>query len=142
MSDTVDVKFLYPPNWQGELPDRGGWRSVRILLTCISDGTGEAAVRKLNISELRTVNGNAPGKTAIEKIEWDMSGFDNILLEWDRVPKETITVLSGQGRADYRNSGGLVDPGEGATGDILLTTTDPTAGGSYSIDVTVRLKDG
>ena len=143
MADTVNVRWVYPPNWDGNPPEQGGWRKVTIEMTGTSDGTGESAVTKLDISELRTVNGIVPTRTVVERLEWDISGFDNILLEWDRNPKETIEVLSGRGHRDYRDRGGLVDPGESgdATGDILLTSNGAASGGSYSILMTVRLKD-
>lgn len=143
MSDTVRVRFVYPPNWDGNPPEKGGWRQVTIQLSGISDGVGEEEVVKLDISELRTVTGAPPSRTVIERLEWDISGIDNIHLQWDRNPKETIAVLSGWGKANYSPMSGLPDPGEAgdATGDILLTSNGAAAGGSYSILMTVRLKD-
>uniref|UniRef100_A0A6M3JW67 Putative structural protein n=1 Tax=viral metagenome TaxID=1070528 RepID=A0A6M3JW67_9ZZZZ len=143
MSDTVNVRWVYPPNWDGNPPDKGGWRKATIQMTGISDGTGESEVVKLDISELRAVSGAAPYRTTIERLEWDVAGIDNIHLQWDRNPKETIVVLSGRGKRDYRPEGGLVDPGEtgDATGDILLTSNSAAPGGSYNILMTVRLKD-
>ncbi len=142
MSDTVNVRWIYPPNWDGNSPDIGGLKKVIIELNGISDGSGESEVVKLDISDLCTTNGVAPSRTVIEQLEWDISGIDNVHLQWDRNPKETIKVLSGQDKRDYRSQGGLVDPGEAgdATGDILLTSNSPAVGGSYSILMIVRLK--
>ena len=148
MADTVKVRWLYPPNWDGFLPDQGGFKRVVIQLTCMSDGGGETNVVKLNLSELRTPSGKVPTRTAIERVAYTIFGL-TVKLEWDRTPNEIIAVLNAAGTVasdfrDYKRVGGLVDPGEPGgegTGDILLSTTNADAGDSYDIVLTVRLKD-
>ena len=147
MSDTVNVRWIYPPNPAGYLPDKGGFKRVVLQLTGVSDGTGETDVVKLKLSDLRTPSGNVPSRTAIERIEYQVYGL-TVTLEWDRRPHETIAVLNAAVGADsgsrsYRSGGGLVDPGESGdgTGDILLTTTNADSGDSYDINLVVRLKD-
>lgn len=148
MSDTVKVRWVYPPNWDGNLPDAGGFKRVAIQLTGVSDGTGETDVVKLRLSDLRTPNSNVPKRTAIELIDYQVYG-QTVTLEWDRRPHETIAVLNAatgadSGRRSYQKTGGLVDPGGltgDATGNILLTTTNADSGDSYDITLVVRLKD-
>jgi hypothetical protein len=149
MADTVNIRWVYPPNYDRapNPPDNNGWKRVVIQMTGLSDGTGETAVTKLNISELRTTSGSVPTRTAVERIEYNIYG-KTVKLEWDRAPKELISLLNGaggpsQGVLDWKKQGGLVDPGKAGdgTGDILLTTTDATSGDSYDITMTVRLKE-
>ncbi len=144
MADTVNEQWLYPPNWDGNAPVKGGWKRVKKRFTCISDGTGETAVTKIDISELRTTLGNAPTRTVVESVYFNQQGFTSILLEWDRAPYSTICVLSGtEGLLDFTKAGGLADPSaEGdRTGDILLTTAGADAGDAYDITICLKLKD-
>jgi len=144
MADTVTEQWIYPPNWDGNAPEKGGWQRVTKRLTCISDGTGETAVKKVDISELRTVNGNPPTRVVVESINFNQQGFTSIKLEWDRAPLFTIAVLSSSdGLLDFTEVGGLVDPGQAGdrTGDILLTTSGATSGDAYDITLCLKLKD-
>jgi len=144
MADTVTTKWIWPPNWDGGFDDNQGTRKWTVQLTGISDGTGEAAVRKVDISTLFLPNGGTPAKSIIERIEGDSSGYTALRLYWDRTPAENIAVIGGDGNfcLDYTEQGGNVDPGESGdgTGDIMLTTTGYTSGDSYNIKLTFRLK--
>jgi len=142
MADAVAIKWIYPANWDGNPPSSGGWNRVKVQLTCLSDGTGETNVKKVDISEFRTTEGIAPIGTIIDRIEYDVSGF-NVLLEWDRAPAAEITRLIGapsgiSGVIGYS----LVDPSDGTdgTGDILITTTGATSGDGYRILLHMRFK--
>lgn len=143
--DTITTRWIYPPNWHGDLPDKGGWKKVRIMRICQCAGTGETDAIVLTIADLRTTEGLVVKRTVIEKIRWHTEGYTNITLEWDRTPDEHIYTISGDntGEADFRSSGGLVDPGEAdvGTGDIILTTTGHDSGDTYTIELVVRLKD-
>jgi len=137
MADAVTTQWVYPPNWQGETEP--GWRRMIVHLTNISDGAGETAVVKVNKGELRTKQGREPSKLVVEKIVPQISGMA-VTLAFDRVPVETIAVLNdASGCMEF--DGGLVDPGEGGTGDIILTTTGHSSGDSYDIILHIRLKD-
>jgi len=135
------VQWLWPPNWDGNPTDTGGLKKVTLHLTAICDDTGvntdESNVIKLDISELRKVDGVAPTRTAIESIKWSIAGFSNVKLFWDRAPYSTIVAMSGEGKA-YN----IVDDSDGTdgTGDILLTSYNAQVGASYDITLTVRLK--
>ncbi len=141
MADTVNINWIYPPNWDGNPPDSqyDGWRTVIVQLTGISDGTGESEVTKVDISELRCSNGAVPTRTAVKVLEWDIKDIDSIHLEWDRAPRKTIQVLNGQGKRSAR----VVDASMAGdrTGDILLTSNGAAAGGSYLITLEIDLKE-
>jgi len=145
MADTIFTKWIYPPNWHGDLPDKGGWKKVHIMRTCQSDGTGETDAIVLTIADLRTTEGKVVKRTVIERIKWHTEAYTRIALEWDRTPDEHIYTISGDttGDMDFRSSGGLVDPGEAdiGTGNILITTTGYDSGDNYTIELVVRLKD-
>lgn len=137
MASKFDVYWLYPPNWNGFVPDKGGWKRVTLRLTGDVDVLGETQEVKLDLSALQCTSGQPVLRTVVEKIRWSCLGAaDTVKLEWDRTPKQTIAILSRSGNEDYTKQGGLVDPGGGGTGDILLTCTD-----SYDITLQVKLKD-
>lgn len=101
-----------------------------IKLTNLSDGTGESAVLKVDVS---TLNG-APSTVAIEKIWYSVSGM-NVTLLWDATTDVRIIELGANtGVMCFKEFSGLPNnAGVGITGDILLTTTGHTSGDSYSI---------
>ena len=130
MVDTVDTKVVF-----------AGTRRYVTRLTNISDGTGESAVVKVDVSALTGPDGTPPTYTAVEKIEYDISGM-TVRLYWDADTDDEIAVLSGAGFLDWSEAGGLVDPkSTGTTGDIVLTTNAHTAGDTYTITLYLILKD-
>lgn len=140
MADTTTVQWLYPPNWDGGFAPGGGFRKYAVRLTGISDGTGETGVIKVNLSELRTPAGKKPAKSIIEKLAWNLRGYNNITLYWDRASAETIAVLSDSGELCLKKEGGQADPGDGGTGDILLSATGADLGDAYDITIWFRVK--
>ena len=141
MADTVDVRYLYPPNYD-DMPNPMPTRKVVVQMTGLSDGTGETDVVKVRLSDLLKNNGQTPTRTAIEKIVGNVFGM-TVRLEWDRAPNAEIKLLAaGRYNLDYRSVGGLVDPGEEGdrTGNIMLTSLYTDSGDSYDITLTVRLK--
>lgn len=106
-----------------------GPRNAVMKFTNLSDGTGEAAVVKVDVSALQ----GAPSKVRIEKVHYCVNGMVVTLL-WDATTDVRIIELSGDGWLDFRDFGGLPNnAGAGVTGDIAFTTTGATAGDSYSI---------
>ena len=139
MADTVNTNVLFD-----------GSRKRIIQLTNESDGTGESAVVKVDVSAITIgpLGGNqrgsniAPVKLAVEEIEWQVSGFNYVVLEFDATANDEIAVLKGSGYKNYRPSGGIVDPqSTGFTGDIVLTTDGAIDGASYDITLVLR-KEG
>lgn len=147
MSDSVKVEYLYPPNMlDGGWDEKQGNKRVIVQLSGLSDSTGETDVVKIKMSDLKTHNGNVPGRTAVEWIEYDIFGL-TCVLEWDRAPHAEIIRLNAHAvntawRFDWTSFGGKVDPGgDDRTGDILLTTTNTDSADSYEITICLRLKD-
>ena len=107
-----------------------GPRNLVRKFTNLSDGTGEAAVLKVDVSSFE----GAPAGVRIDRVEYDISGMQVSLL-WDADTDVTALILStGQGCLDFAALGGLKNnAGTGVTGDLLLTTTGHTANDSYTI---------
>lgn len=130
MADTVDTKVIRN--------DHGRY-VVRLLNQ--SDGTGESAVTKVDVSTLTATNGGTPTYTTINRIEYSVFGMNHVTLFWDANTDDEIAVLSGQGVLEFTPDGGLTDPkSAGTTGDIKLTTDGATASGGYDITIWMKLK--
>jgi len=131
MTDTVNSDVLID-----------GLRNYVIRLQNVSDGTGESAVTKVDISALAGPDGiNAPSYFAIEQIEYSIQGMDYVQILFDATTDDEAATLSGQGYSDYRGVGGHNDPqSTGTTGDINLTTSGAVSGGSYDITLHLRKK--
>lgn len=107
-----------------------GERNVVMKFTNVSDGTGETAVLKVDVSTLA----GAPASVKITRIDYDISGMAvNVL--WDATADVSAIVLStGQFSLDFGVMGGLPNnAGAGVTGDILFSTIGHTLGDTYSI---------
>jgi len=144
MADTVSVNWICPPDMQDwAWQDKSGNRRVVVQFTNLSDGTGETGVKKVDLSDLKTHNGNVPQRTVVEKIDYMTDGMA-VRLYWDRAPDALIAYLpeDSMGCMDWSDAGGKVDPGLlDDTGDILLSTIGHAAGDTYDITMTLRLKD-
>lgn len=119
-----------------------GDRIAVLKFTNISDGTGEAAVLKVDVSTLQTESGT--GKTCtgvtIQQVWYDCSGMTVDML-WDATADVVCWTLSGFGFFDFRQAGPLTNnAGAGKTGDIMFTTTGHTSGDRYTVMLTVRKK--
>lgn len=131
MADVVDSKVLF-----------NGTRKYSVRLTNVSDGTGESAVIKVDISTLIGPNGAAPTSAKVREVLWSIQGFTSVRLFWDHTTDDEIVVLSaGNGYANYEGVGGMNDPKTtGGTGDILLTTAGAVSGATYDITLVLELK--
>lgn len=107
-----------------------GARNTVIKLTNVSDGTGESAVLKADVSALL----GAPSLVGIESVTYDIQGMTVTLL-WDADTDVTALVLGpGIGALDFAWFGGVPNNGgAGVTGDIKLTTTGHSSGDTYTI---------
>jgi hypothetical protein len=109
--------------------------------TNLSDGTGESAVQKIDISGLTNQLGAAPTKVKINKINYSISGMSVGIL-FDHTTDDQVLVLSGSGEKDFTKEGGLADPASsGGTGDILFTTYGHAANDSYDITMEIQLSN-
>lgn len=130
MADTTDIQVIH-----------SGPRRYSIKMSSYSDGTGEIDAIKIDKSTLIGPNGVEPSKLVIEEIEWNLQGYNYVILEWDRTTDQEIAVLgTSSGYKNYRPVGGLCDNATGGTGDLVLTTSGAVAGASYDITLVVRLK--
>lgn len=106
-----------------------GARNVVMKFTNLSDGTGESAVLKVDVSALS----GAPSAVDIRRVHYNVNGMVVTML-WDATTDVRILELSGYGTLDFSDFGGLPNnAGTGVTGDILFTTTGAALSDSYSI---------
>lgn len=141
MADLVQVKYVYPPNYN-DAPNPVPTRKVVVGMVGVSDGTGETKVTKVRLTDLMKHDGSTPTRTAVERIQGNVNGM-TVVLGWDRAAAAGIYMLGpGNYDLDFRSAGGLVDPGEEGdrTGDIFLTSSYADSGDSYNLVLTVRLK--
>lgn len=102
-----------------------GSRNLVMKFTNLSDGTGEAGVKKVDVAAGSTLR--------VQKIHYCVQGMVATLL-WDADTDVRMVDLAGDGTFDFTTFGGLPNNGgTGVTGDINLTTTGHTSGDSYTI---------
>jgi len=110
-----------------------------ILKYCnVSDGTGESAVKKVDVSGLTP----ACGQVSIRKAWYSTSGMGVTML-WDATTDVPCWTFGSDvcGFIDFTKilSGGLVNnAGAGITGDVMFTTQGHSAGDVYSIILEVE----
>jgi hypothetical protein len=117
-----------------------GPKKATFYLTNTSDGTGEAAVTKIDVSALAALqDGTVCTGVRIENITFTNVGM-SVKLLWDA----STDVIAAQLPADYSDTldysgiSGLpnVAASGGNTGDIQLTTVGHSSGDTYSIVIT------
>ena len=115
-------------------------RVAIIQLTSTSDGTGEAAVKKVDVSALSdSSTGQACTGVRLAKIVYSTFGM-SVKLLWDATTDTICWDLNADYTTDedFTEFGGIRNTsGSGKTGDIMLTTTGHTNGDSYVIVLTV-----
>jgi len=121
-----------------------GNRIAVIQLTNTSDGTGESAVTKVDVSALatNTANGQACTGVKLGRIVYSTFGM-SVKLLWDATTDTICWDLNSDYTTDedFTAFGGIQNTsGTGKTGDINLTTTGHTSGDSYVIVLTL-IKD-
>jgi len=115
-------------------------RVAIIQLTSTSDGTGEAAVKKIDVSALSdSSTGQACTGVRLARIVYSTFGM-SVKLLWDATTDTICWDLNADYTTDedFTNFGGIRNTaGSGKTGDIMLTTTGHTNGDSYVIVLTL-----
>lgn len=102
-----------------------GQRDLVVKLTNLSDGTGESAVKKVDVASGTTLK--------LMRVWYSVTGMVATLL-WDADTDVRILDLAGDGHMDFRDFGGIPNnAGTGVTGDVMLTTTGHTSGDNYSL---------
>ena len=113
-----------------------GERNCIMKFTNVSDGTGESAVAKVDVSALSSNSaGTACSEVRVLRISHAIVGMSVQLFLND-----TSNVLlmelaeSSNGHMDFTDFGGLPNnAGSGKNGDILFTTKGHSSGDTYSI---------
>ena len=118
-----------------------GGKNLIMKITNISDGTGESAVAKVDVSALNSnpTTGAACSRVSIQRI-W----FSNIGMGFSLYWNATSNIFICQAPKDWSDtwdfsmgnegkSGVPNNAGSGVNGDLLLTTNDHTSGDTYSI---------
>ena len=113
-----------------------GSRNAVLKYTNASDGTGESAVKKVDVSALST---NAAGESCtsvqINKIWWQCTGM-SVKIEFDASTNVLAIGLSedSSGYHDYSDFSGIPNnAGSGKTGDLDFTTVGHSSGDTYMI---------
>ena len=123
----------------------GAYKAV-IQLTNLSDGTGEDAVNKVDVSGLTArEDGTACSSVLIEKVSHSIIGFTQVQLLFDATTNTIALGLAqdSNGHMDFSDFGGLKNTaGSGKTGDILLTTIGASSNDSYVIVLELIKKYG
>ena len=120
--------------------DSGG-RDLVMKFTNISDGTGESAVAKIDVSALTSsaITGQSCNRVVLQRI-W----FSNVGQGWSLYWNATTNVFICQAPKDWTDTWDFTDSsqtlpgipnnaGSGINGDLLLTTNDESSGDTYSI---------
>tara|TARA_A100001035_G_C27466143_1_gene356778 strand:+ start:104 stop:505 length:402 start_codon:yes stop_codon:yes gene_type:complete len=125
MADTVTSQTI-----------QDGERKAVLKFTNISDGSGESAVKKVDVSALTSnSSGTACTEVAVSKIWWQCVGMGVELLN-DATTDTLIIGLSpdSNGMHDYSSFSGIPnDSGSGKTGDIMFTTIGASSGDTYTV---------
>ena len=120
-----------------------GERKAVLKFTNASDGSGESAVKKVDVSALAN---NSAGDTctgvAINKIWWQCTGM-SVKIEFDATSNVLAIGLSedSNGYHDYSDFSGIPNnAGSGVTGDLDFTTVG--AGSGHTSMIVLELIKG
>ena len=122
-----------------------GEKVVVQKFTNISDGTGESAVVKVDVSALsNNARCQACTGVTIEEIWWQCIGMKVQILFDASTDVMAIELGENQsGNHDYRSFGGLTNnAGSGKTGDVAFTTVGHTSADTYTIILYMRKEYG
>jgi|TARA_R100001509_G_scaffold111588_1_gene67033 hypothetical protein len=122
-----------------------GAKTAVLKFTNVSDGSGESAVKKVDVSALAsTQDGQACTGATIEKIWWQCNGM-KVQLLFD-ASSNVFCIELGENQSgyhDYSTFGGLPNnAGSGVTGDILFTTVGHSSNDTYTVVLQVRKEYG
>lgn len=109
--------------------------------TNISDGTGESAVTKVDVSALQdSWRGQTCTGAIIERIWWQCIGM-KVQILWDAT-SDLFCIELGENQSgdhDYTKFGGLTNnAGSGKTGDLKFTTVGHSSGDTYTVILYLR----
>jgi|TARA_R100000329_G_scaffold140058_1_gene122133 hypothetical protein len=120
-----------------------GPNNAVMKFTNVSDGTGESAVVKVDVSALAaSADGDTCNEVVIERIWWQCIGMKVKILFDASTDQFCIELGENQsGDHDYSSFGGLTNnAGTGKTGDIVFTTVGHSSGDTYTVIMYMRKK--
>ena len=122
-----------------------GTKTAVFKFTNVSDGSGESAVAKVDVSALNaTPEGTTCTGATIEKIWWQCNGM-KVQLLFD-ASSNVLCIELGENQSgfqDYTSFGGISNnAGSGVTGDILFTTVGHSSADTYTVILQVRKEYG
>ena len=113
-----------------------GERLAIMKFTNISDGTGETAVTKVNVSSLSPNNaGKSCTGVAVSKITSVCHGME-VRMFWDATINVPffLSTINANYMNDFSNFGGITNnAGAGKNGNIVFSTSDASAGDTYFV---------
>ena len=113
-----------------------GERTAIMRFTNVSDGSGESAVKKVDVSALAANSaGQACTEVHIQRIYWMTVGM-SLKMEFDASTNVLLTHIPADATGDeyYDNFTAIPNnAGSGKTGDIDFTTVGHSSGDSYMI---------
>tara|TARA_R100000664_G_C2678430_1_gene87485 strand:- start:166 stop:573 length:408 start_codon:yes stop_codon:yes gene_type:complete len=113
-----------------------GERNCVMKFTNVSDGTGESAVAKVDVSALASnAAGVACSEVRVMRVSHAIVGM-SVQMFLDATSNVLLMELaeSSNGHMEFKDFGGLPNnAGSGKTGDILFTTKGHSSGDTYSI---------
>ena len=113
-----------------------GERNCVMKFTNVSDGTGESAVAKVDVSALASnAAGVACSEVRVMRISHAIVGM-SVQLFLDATSNVLLVELaeSSNGHMDFTDFGGIPNnAGSGKDGDVLFTTKGHSSGDTYSI---------
>ena len=125
MADTVTTQTIID-----------GERNCIMKFTNVSDGTGESAVAKVDVSALSSnSDGKACSEVRIMRVSHAIVGM-SVQLFFDATTNVLLMELaeSSNGHMEFKEFGGILNnAGSGKTGDVLFTTKGHSSGDTYSI---------
>ena len=113
-----------------------GERNCVMKFTNVSDGTGESAVAKVDVSALQANSaGTSCSEVRVMRVSHAVVGM-SVQMFLDATDNVLLAELaeSSNGHMDFRDFGGIPNnAGSGKNGDILFTTKGHSSGDTYSI---------
>jgi hypothetical protein len=113
-----------------------GERLAIMKFTNISDGTGETAVTKVNVSTLTpSASGKACTGVTVSKITSVCHGLE-VRMYWDATTDVPffLSTINTNYENDFSRFGGITNnAGTGKNGNIVFSTADQSAGDTYTV---------
>lgn len=116
-----------------------GTQRAVFKFTNVSDGTGEAAVVKIDVSALNGFQGEPCTGVSIQRVDVITAGMGLNML-WDATA-DVLAMTFGEAdfvSLDFSRFGGITNnAGAGKTGDLLFTTIGAASGDRYMVVIEV-----